>query len=172
MPPSCIRVGIHVFWKHVLYIIIVNSLIVCKLDYCNSLYWGCNRKELEQLQLIQNSAAKAVFGLYKHEHVGDSLNTLHWLPIKQRIVFKLMLLVYKSLNGMGPDYLNELLNYANYTHLPLLLVPRVNTSIGERAFMHSAPKLWNLMPKSVKTCTSLQDFKSALKTHLFTINAE
>ena len=60
--------------------LIVNSLVVCKLDYCNSLYYGINEHQLNELQLIQNAAGKAVFGLYKHDHLDDTLkNFIYYL---------------------------------------------------------------------------------------------
>ena len=86
--------------------LIINSIIVCKLDYCNALYYGISDNLIHQLQLVQNAAAKAIVGLYKYDHLGDTLKDLHWLPISYRIQYKILLLVYKCLNGMGPDYLN------------------------------------------------------------------
>jgi len=80
---------------------VINSLVICKLDYCNSLFYGINDKYLNELQRIQNAAGKTVFGLYKHDHVGDTLKELHWLPVRERIQFKILILVFKSLNGMA-----------------------------------------------------------------------
>lgn len=149
--------------------ILVNSLVVCKLDYCNSLYFGINEKYLDELQRIQNAAAKAVLGLYKFDHVGDSFKKLHWLPIRHRIQYKILLMTYKCLNGLGPDYLASTLSYANSDHLTYLKEPKINSHHGERAFCKVAPQLWNLLPYHVKTSSSLIDFKIGLKTHLFTI---
>ena len=58
--------------------VIVNSLVVSCLDYCNGLFYGINEKLLMQLQLVQNAAAKAVTGKYKYDHLGDDLSQLHW----------------------------------------------------------------------------------------------
>jgi len=147
--------------------IIVNSLVVCKLDYGNALFYGVDEKLLDELQRTQNAAAKAIFGLYKYDHVGDSLQKLHWLPIRERVVYKNLLLVFKCLNGMGPEYLTEMLSYTNYSHTLHLCEPCVNTSLGERAFQRYAPKLWNGMPASLKECNTLLTFKKHLKTYLF-----
>ena len=147
----------------------MNSLVVCRLDYCNALYYSINEKYLDELQRIQNAAAKVVFNLYKHDHLGDTLKILHWLPIRERIHYKILLLVYKSLNGMGPKYLQDLLNYASFNHNIHLVEPRIHTAIGDRAFEKCAPKLWNSIPVPIKECDTLECFKSKLKTHLFEI---
>ena len=147
--------------------IIVNSIIVCKLDYCNSLYYGVNKYLLNQLQLIQNAAAKAIVGLYKFDHLGDTLKELHWLPIIYRIDFKILLIVFKCLNGMGPDYLCSMLNFAHFNHSIYLVEPRTFSSYGDRSFQKIAPKLWNELPCHIKKASSLETFKSSLKTYLF-----
>ena len=147
--------------------LIVNSIIICKLDYCNALYYGINDNLIHQLQLIQNAAAKAVVGLYKHDHLGNTLKDLHWLPVKFRIVFKILLLVFKCLNGLAPDYLCEMLHFANSDHSIYLVEPRTASSFGDRSFQKAGPRLWNELPLVIKTLPSLELFKPALKTFLF-----
>ena len=147
--------------------LIVNSLIVCKVDYCNALYYGANQNVIRELQLIQNAAAKTIYGLYKHDHLDNTLQRLHWLPVLQRIQFKILLLVYKTLNGHGPQYLEELLHYRSFTSTPMLSEPKMITTLGERAFAKSGPVLWNALPASLKTAVSIEVFKNNLKTFLF-----
>ena len=62
---------------------------------------------------------------YKYDHLGDTMKDPHWLPISYRIQYKISLLVYKCLNGMGPDYLSNMFHYANYNHLIYLTEPTV-----------------------------------------------
>ena len=76
--------------------VIVNSLVVSCLDDCNGLFYGLTEKLLSQLQLIQNAAAKAVTGKYKHDHLENDIKELHWLDVRKRIIFKIGLLAYKS----------------------------------------------------------------------------
>jgi len=147
--------------------LIVNSIIVCKLDYCNSLYYGVNKYLLSQLQLIQNAAAKTIVGLRKFDHLGDTLKELHWLPIIYRIDYKILLIVFKCLNGLGPDYLCSMLNFAHFNHSIYLIEPRTFSSYGDRSFQKIAPKLWNELPCHIKNTSSLETFKSSLKTYLF-----
>ena len=120
-----------------------------------------------ELQLLQNAAAKTVFGLYKHDHMGDILYKLHWLPLKYRIFYKMVLIVFKCLNGMGPIYLSELLSYSSCSHTLVLNEPLVRSSYGSRAFYRAGPHLWNSLPSHIRECKTLTSFKSKLKTHLF-----
>ena len=112
---------------------IVNGVIVSCLDYCNALYYGIGQKLLCQLQQIQNAAAKLIMGKNKYDHVDKDLQKLHWLSVKKRIIFKIALLVYKSLNGLAPPYLQELFSYAHHGHLLRLETPCTYTRFGPRA---------------------------------------
>ena len=96
--------------------VIVNSLVVSCLDYCNGLFYGITQHLLNQLQLIQNAAARTIMGKYKHDHLEDDLNKLHWLNVRKRILFKISLLAYKAINGLAPLYLQELFRYAHHGH--------------------------------------------------------
>ena len=88
---------------------IIHAYVTPRLDQNNSLLGGLPLTQMNKLQLVQNSAAKIILGGKKHDHVTDHLIKLHWLPISQRRIFKILLLVFKALNGQGPIYLAEML---------------------------------------------------------------
>lgn len=146
---------------------IVNSLVVSCLDYCNALYYGIGQKLQIQLQQIQNAASKIVMGKYKYNHMDDDLNHLHWLPIKKRVIFKIALLVYKSLTGLAPPYLQELFNYTSHGTDFRLLVPSTSTKHGARAFSVIGPRIFNSLPRNIKEIDDISTFKKHLKTYLF-----
>ena len=150
--------------------VIVNSLVVSCLDYCNGLFYGINEKLLMQLQLVQNAAAKAVTGKYKYDHLGDDLSQLHWLTVRKRVIFKLGLLAYKSVNGLAPVYLQELFRYAHHGHTLKLMVPQVNSSFGQKSFSVIGPRLFNKLPVSITSSINVDVFKKALKTYLFNLS--
>lgn len=150
---------------------IVNSLVVSCLDYCNSLYFGITVKLQNQLQLIQNACAKAVTGKYKYDHLEDDLQNLHWLNIKKRVLFKIGLLSYKSVNGFAPEYLNELFTYSHHGHTLKLLVPNFDLErYGRRSFSYIGPKFYNSLPIHISSAPNVKDFKAYLKTYLFGLN--
>ena len=147
---------------------IVNSLVVSCLDYCNSLFYGISGKLTHQLQLIQNACSKAITKKYKHDHLEDDLKSLHWLDIRRRVLFKIALLAYKSVNGFAPEYLQELFSYSHHGHALKLMTPHYKLEkYGRRSFSSIGPRLFNALPERVKSAPSIVRFKSHLKTFLF-----
>jgi len=84
---------------------VVHAFISSCLDYCNSLLTGINDGLLRRLQSAQNAAARLVTGTRRCEHITPALRQLHWLPVQQRIQFKLASLAFHALSGLAPDYL-------------------------------------------------------------------
>ena len=155
---------------------IIHAYVTSRLDQNNSLLSGIPSTLLNKLQKIQNASAKLILGGKKNDHVTGLLKELHWLPLSQRYAFKILLFVFKTLNGNGPTYLKELLcPYKPSRSLRscaenLLIVPKTRTvSYGDRAFSVIAPKLWNDLPLAIRCCSSVGSFKTSLKTHLFKI---
>lgn len=151
--------------------IIVNSLVVSCLDYCNSLYYGISEKLLYQLQLIQNACAKTVTGKYKHDHLEDDLKELHWLNVRKRVLFKIGLLSFKSVIGHAPNYLQDLFSYSHHGHHLKLIVPNCNSSYGDRSFSVIGPKLLNRLPRNITLANDVDSFKKLFKTYLFNQSA-
>ncbi|XP_067237023.1 uncharacterized protein, partial [Chanodichthys erythropterus] len=155
---------------------LVHAFMTSRLDYCNALLGGCSARLLNRLQLVQNAAARVLTRTRKYDHISPVLSTLHWLPIKHRIDFKILLLTYKALNGLAPQYLSELLMHYSPSRLlrsqnsGQLIIPRISKSTeGGRSFSYLAPKLWNNLPSIVREADTLCQFKSRLKTHLFAL---
>ena len=146
--------------------IIVNSLVLSCLDYCNGLYIGIKANLIHQLQLLQNTSAKAVTGKYKKDHLGNDLKALHWLDFKKRIIFKIALIAHKAVLGFGPKYIQDMFTYAHHGYTPKLIVPSFNTKFGKRSFSVIAPRLYNNLPLNLKLA-DLKNFKVQLKTFLF-----
>ena len=148
---------------------LVQALILSSIDYCNALYFGSNSSVLRQLQSIQNRACKTVFGLKRRDSVDTHLQSLHWLRVAERIEFKILLVTYKSLNGLAPSYLSELFSYnpISGSRTPSLQPYLAKTSNGDRAFISCASKLWNNLPCDIKHSSNINIFKRALKTFLF-----
>ena len=153
---------------------LVHALVISRIDCCNSLLNGLSVAVVEKLQRVQNVCARVILIRSKRDHVTPMLLELHWLPVKCRITFKTLLLTFKSLHGLAPTYLSALLSpYCPTRSLRssdqlLLNQPTSRTKIGERSFSCAAPRAWNQLPLAVRQCASVNQFKVALKTHLFT----
>ena len=153
----------------------VHAFVSSELDYCHALLYGLPKYQLQRLQYVQNTAARVVLQVSKFQHITPVLCELHWLPIQYRIIFKILLLVYKSLNGTSPSYLAQKLHYRSHTRSlrsvsnELLMQPRSYTkTYGDRAFAVHAPREWNLIPYEIRKSNTISSFKRSLKTYLFT----
>src|SRR6218665_1456222 len=129
---------------------------------------------LDCLQTVLNAAARLLCNRRKYDHVTPILrDVLHWLPVPLRVGFKIFLLVYKSLHGAVPGYLRD---YCKETHSSAsglrlrstdkcdLLVRRMKTRFGDRAFSAAGPRCWNKLPAALRAADSIDSFKTGLKT--------
>ena len=153
---------------------LVHSLVSSRLDYCNSLLYGLPNYRIKSLQRVQNVAARIVSRCDKKCHITPVLHSLHWLPIEQRIKFKILLLTYKCLHGYAPGYLCDLINHQapNRSRRSMyqnsLVIPQTRLkSAGDRSFSFAAPTEWNKLPNNIQQSTSIDCFKKNLKTYLF-----
>ena len=150
------------------------SLILSKLDYCNCLFYEMSEDNFNKLQLLQNHAARVVMKAKKYSSASALLKELHWLPVRQRVLYKIALLVFKCLNVDNfPAYLKDLITlYKPSRNLRssdkcLLAKPFKSLKFGHKSFHYSAPVVWNELPFEIRTCTNLYSFKKMLKTHYF-----
>lgn len=138
------------------------------------LYYGLPKYLLKRLQCIQNSAARLVVQASKFDHVTPVLIKLHWLPVRFRIMFKILLMVYKCLHDMAPPYLANVIKprktsrSLRSTTMEYLEEQRSRlVTYGDRSFGVAGPKLWNNLPLQIRKSSSIQSFKKELKSHLF-----
>ena len=152
---------------------LVHAFVSSRIDYCNSLLYGILEHAIKKLQRVQNLAARVVTRSSKYISITPTLKKLHWLPVKYRIIFKVVLLTFKALHGLAPNYLRTLLQ----SYIPsrslrsetgnVLIMPKARRKLGCQSFAVAAPKLWNDLPMNIRTTTSIVSFRSSLKTHLF-----
>ena len=154
---------------------VVHAYVTSKLDANNALLAGAPSVLTSQLQRVQNAAAKLVTKAKKYDHIIPLLIELHWLPINDRIIFKILLLTYKSLNNKGPAYLKDLftfrhqpLNLRSAEDALILAAPKTRLkTYGDKSFSVTAVKEWNKLPRDIRSAESVSLFKSKLKTHMF-----
>ena len=145
-----------------------------KLDYCNSLLYGINQYLIAKLHRVQNEAARLIMRGHRTTHTSPILKELHWLPIKDRIIFSVVVNVFKALHGQSPQYIRNLFCYEGKTRFTcssgksLLKIPKWNNkTCGRRSFSVAGPYEWNRLPLYLRQKDTLKDFKKDLKTYLF-----
>ncbi len=121
---------------------LINSFVFSQIDYCNALLIGVSKSSLNKLQYLQNSAARILTGARAGDHITPVLETLHWLPVKYRVDFKIRMLTYKALNGLAPQYFADRLtpympsrNLRSSQHVLLVVPKTLLRSRGDRVRM-------------------------------------
>ena len=156
--------------------ILVLSLVISHLDYCNVILYGIAQSEICKMQRIQNMCAKLVLHRTKYDSSRQALYDLYWLPINSRISFKLLTFVYNCSVGEAPLYLSELLTKqvpnqklrSAQSIEGCYVVPfNKRKTFSDRSFGTIGPRLWNSLPLEIRRAKPLDCFKSKLKTYLF-----
>ena len=155
---------------------VATALVSARIDYCNSLLYGTSKSNIDKLQRLQNSLARAVMCTGKFGSITPVLAALHWLPISARITYKVALLTRKVLTTQRPGYLSSLIRVNQPTRQLRPSTHRVlcstapRTAFVSRAFCHAAPAVWNELPNMlnfIHSTVSLSEFKRNLKSFLF-----
>ena len=131
---------------------------------------------MRKLQRVQNLAAKLILMKQKRDSATECRQILHWLPIKARIEFKILLLVHKCMINTAPEYLKNLIiqrkerrqGMRSESRSTILEVPFTKRkTFAERSFSVAGPKLWNNLPCKLRTERKIEVLKRNLKTYLF-----
>ena len=131
---------------------------------------------MRRYQSVLNSSIRLVTGARKYDHVTSSLRDHHWLPIVQRVEYKLCTLVFRCIQGNAPSYLVDHVQLTSSisrrsglrsVDTLTLDVTRTRLSFGDRAFITAGPRAWNKLPLHVRSAQSMTVFRQLLKTHLF-----
>ena len=154
------------------------SIVRTWLDYCNSQLLGTSIKNIQKLQRVQkrvqNTLARVVSGTRKRDHITPVFWKLHWLPVAQRLEYKVALITQKVLSTQQPQYLNSLISeYRPARQLrsegqqQLTKPTGLLSTIRQRTYTRASERTWNQLPEHIRLSDNIIYFKSRLKTYLF-----
>lgn len=155
---------------------LVLGLVMSHLDYANSILAGVPDTTLRPFQRLQNMCAKLVLNRSKFESSTEALKQLHWLPIRARIEFKILTVMFQVVHGNAPAYLKDLVQLrsiprqlrSNHTEPIEFAVPRNRKkTFGDRSIQVTGPRAWNQLPNELRTTNQYETFKAKCKTLLF-----
>ena len=126
---------------------LVQAFISSRFYYCNALLYGVSDGLMRRLQSVQNAAARLVTGARRRDHITPILRQLHWLPVRQRVTFKIAVLVFQCLTGQAPTYLADDCQLTSdvstrrlrSTDRAMCVVRRSNNSFGDGCFAAAGP---------------------------------
>lgn len=144
---------------------LVHASISSRLDYYNSLLYGIPEYQIMKLQRVMNTSVRLIYRAHKFCHITPLLAELHWLPVRFRIHYKILLITFKILHDLSPKYLSDLISIQRPSayplrrnhngHLPEGPSVKSKKTLGDGAFLLAAPFLWNKLPRSAREATNV-----------------
>ena len=125
---------------------------------------------MQKLRRLQNCAARLACKVNRFDKVRseDLFKKLHWLKVRERVVYKVLLTVHKCVYGDAPPDLKDMINLSQSNRTKKVEVKDCNGGMGDQAFSVCGPRLWNALPTRLRLLDDVKDFKAQIKTYLFT----
>ena len=158
-----------------LFLTLVSSLIIPRLDYCISVFSGLSSCQIHRLKSILKAFARLLFNASRFSSITPLLRSLNWLPVKYRVHLCLSTLVFLCRQNRVPQYSSELKDPAAQVRRPnlrsscsgKLMQPKIRRpTLGGRAFLVAGIRVLNALPEAVRSANDVRDFKRKLKRHL------
>ena len=153
---------------------LATGLFITIFNYGNTLHFGLPDKEIKKLYRLQIYAAKTILERNRNDHSTLARYRINWLPLEQRIKFKILTLVYKVLNEQAPPYFWQLVEYQDWDRSTrwsirrLLKMPQnERKTFLDKSFVISGQRMWNELLSVIKEATILESFRHMLRNHLF-----
>ena len=153
---------------------IVQSLVLCHLDYCSMVWAPAADGEIRRLQVVQNKAARLVLGCSLRSNVNRMHNSLSWLTVKERLLFNTLTLLKRVITTQSPQFISQQLIYRRSIQphntrgasSGQFVLPHPEAEALKRSFIYRSISLWHKLPLNLRTDCSVAIFKSKLKLHI------
>ena len=171
---KCIR-------KHItrpLCAVLINSLVISRIDYCSSLLYILPASSIAPLNRIIRSSIRSIFNIKLSDHsYTDSFQIIpNWFPYRKRSLIRLLSITHKSIYFSIPSYIFDLLLIRSTTHntrstssINLIIPQPSSLKFQKRSFSYIVPSIWNALPSSIRSIQSPTSFNSHLKSYLSSI---
>ena len=159
---------------------LVHAFVTSRVDWCNSLLFGLPDTTVSKIQTVHNACAKFLTGGKRFDSATEKCKELHWLPVKYRIKYKILILAHKIIHPADscniPAYLKTNLKIENNENVrftrsqlgPTFVPPNSKLkTVSDRSHRVGIPQLWNQLPLNLRCFESLNLFKKQIKTHFF-----
>ena len=129
-------------------IYLIKAFVFCKLFYCSTVWNNTSKENIRKLQFVQNYACRIVTGLNKYDHISEALKSFKWLNVKGKLLFIDLVMVYKCMNNLTPDYLRERFQHRSEIYQRDTrqkndqTLPKGRISTGQRAFAYRGVKMF------------------------------
>ena len=151
---------------------LIQALVMSRMDYCNSIHHGLPIKLLKKNPTSTKRGSTGNHENEKHDHISPILRDLHWLPIKKRTNYKMMVLAFNALNEQGPSYIADFFtlykpnrSLRSESNTSLVPVHGQSIQINTRLMNCGVSTTWNSLPNELRLIKSFILFKTHLKTY-------
>ena len=140
---------------------VVNGIFTSTLVYCLPLFGGCDRKDVNCLQVMQNKAAQIVTKAPLRTHRSQMFDKLEWMTVNQLIAYHTVMAVFRIRDSGHPEYLASILK--RESRMGKILLPRYQLELADKSFSVRGARLWNLLPDRMRNMDKISTFKIELK---------
>ena len=145
-------------------IYLIKAFVFCKLFYCSTVWNNTSKENIRKLQFVQNYTCRIVAGLNKYDHISEALKSFKCLNVRGKLLFIDLVMVYKCMNNLTPDYLRERFQHRSEIYQRDTrqkndqTLPKGRISTGQRAFAYRGVKMFNSLPEEIRNTKSLNLF--------------
>ena len=159
-------------------ITLCQSIVLSQFNYCDIIYSSMDAYLEKKIQKIQNMCLRFIFNIRKRNHNTDYislLNKLGWLNMKEKTIKNGLVMMYKILNGLAPNYLSDFITLTSDIHNintrrrnnTIWISKHITSKIHRKSFYFFIAKIYNGIPENIKQSKSLNSFKKAIQKHIF-----
>ena len=140
---------------------VTEGIFTSVMVYCLPLFGGCDKFELEALQIMQNKAARLVTHAYQGTSRREMFSQLDWLTVHQLVFYHSALSTFRIRSSTEPEYLNHIMSKDNRAQR--IIIPNTDLTLAKNSYCYSGASQWNSLPENIRTMKKIGHFKSLLK---------